>query len=77
MGRYYFVMGFPYAEQKNDRQKELYAALESNADKAPISMTVYLIKDNLDRLWTVCEWPDSLGNLEDKLWGQILSFVNG
>lgn len=74
MGSYYFVMGFPYSERKDDKQKELFTALKSHADKTPFSMTVYLIRSGSGGLYTVCQWPDGMGDLGDQLWGSTSIF---
>lgn len=56
--KYFFAMGFPRSNNENSDQKALFAALQNNQDKAPVPITVYLLKTRSGRLLTVCEWPE-------------------
>jgi thiol-disulfide isomerase/thioredoxin len=73
MAKYFFALGFPFVDDENAQQEQLYRALERNKDKAPVAMTVYLLRTRGGRLLTVCEWPverDSEIEANGGLWGE-------
>lgn len=69
----FFVMGFPRSNNENEDSKKLFEALQNHQDKAPIPITVYLLKTRGRRIVTVCEWPEErMETVNDMggLWGK-------
>jgi tetratricopeptide (TPR) repeat protein len=72
MNSYFFVMGYPWADDENAQQRQLFAALQANQDKAPVPVTVYLLETSSGRLLTVCQWLEKqMADIEQKggVWG--------
>jgi tetratricopeptide (TPR) repeat protein len=73
MNSYLFVMGYPWADDENAKQRQLFAALRANQDKAPVPVSVHLIETNSGRLLTVCQWLENqMADIEQKggVWGK-------